>query len=79
MLRCIPRIIEFLGYEPQMPKPSTLGDRILQYRHIKGISQKELAKQMGIDPGTLSRLERERGSCVTLVTRKVTAFIENST
>jgi transcriptional regulator with XRE-family HTH domain len=77
-LRFIPRIFGFLGYEPQLPKPSTLGEKILQYRCLKGISQKDLAKRIGIDPTTLSRLERSRGSCLQSVLRKVSDFLESS-
>ena len=70
-LRFIPRIINFLGYEPECIKPETLGQRINRYRYLLGISQKALARQIGIDPTTLSRLERNRGVCRTSVLRKV--------
>jgi transcriptional regulator with XRE-family HTH domain len=53
-----------------------LGERIRQYRYLKGSSQKELANQIGIDPGTLSRLERDGGKCFPSVMRKVAAFFE---
>jgi len=43
-LRLIPSIIGFLGYEPTSDLPATLGERIKQYRILKGISQKELAR-----------------------------------
>jgi transcriptional regulator with XRE-family HTH domain len=76
-LRFIPTIIRFLGYEPSMPKAATLGERILQYRRLKGISQKELARQMGVDPSTLSRLERNRGRCLPSVLRKIAFFLKN--
>ncbi len=71
----ISRIIEFLGYEPDGLKPVTLGQRIKRYRYLHGISQKELAKQMAIDPGTLSRLERNLGRCLQSVLSKVGALL----
>ena len=74
-LQFIPKIADFLGYELPTAKSSTLGERILQYRYLRGISQKKLAKQIGIDPTTLSRLERKRGRCFTSVLRKVDAFL----
>ena len=73
-IRLIPKLIEFLGYEPPIPEPKTLGELVLQYRRQKGISQKELARQIGIDPGTLGRLEADRGRCFPSVMRRVWAF-----
>jgi transcriptional regulator with XRE-family HTH domain len=74
--RFIPRIIRFLGYEPECVKPLTLGERIKRHRTLRGISQKELARQIGIDPTTLSRLERNRGKCLSSILRKVEACLD---
>jgi transcriptional regulator with XRE-family HTH domain len=76
-LRFIPRIVTFLGYEPDSTTPVTLGERIRRYRYLKGVSQRILATQIGIDPATLSRLERNRGRCLPSILRKVMAFIKN--
>lgn len=57
-LRYLPAIIEFLGYDPARSEPKTVGERLLKYRRDRGISQKDLARQIGIDPTTLSRIER---------------------
>jgi len=54
----IPKIINFLGYIPDCIKPKTLGEKIVIYRQLHGITQKELAHRLGIDPGTLGRWER---------------------
>jgi transcriptional regulator with XRE-family HTH domain len=69
-LRFIPRIINFLGYQPDATNPVTLGESIKRYRYLKGISQKELARQMGVDPSTLNRLERNLGRCLPSVLGK---------
>jgi transcriptional regulator with XRE-family HTH domain len=74
-LHFIPRIINFLGYELPLPQPATLGERIKRYRYLRGISQKELARQIGIDQGTLSRAERDRGGCFPSVLRKLAEFL----
>ncbi len=78
-LRLLPKIIEFLGYNPLIGNQNTLGERLLRYRKGQGITQKELAKQIGIDPTTLSRLERNRGRCLPLVLEKVGAFLNDHT
>jgi transcriptional regulator with XRE-family HTH domain len=74
-LRFIPKVIDVLGYVPLFPTPNNLGERIKQYRYLKGISQKELAKQIGIDPTTLSRLERSKGRYLRVVMRKVRVLL----
>jgi len=76
-LRVIPMIIDFLGYEPDALRQVTLGERIKHYRYVMGISQKELARQIGIDPGTLSRLERDRGRYFPSVLRRMMGLIKN--
>jgi len=78
-LRQIPRIIEFLGYEPRLNSDQTLGRRIRTHRQYRGWSQKELAKKIGIDPTTLSRLERGKGRRLASVLKRVTAFFSGDT
>jgi DNA-binding XRE family transcriptional regulator len=75
----MPKIIEFLGYHPMPRHWETLGEKLSQYRKSRGISQKRLAQQIGIDLATLSRLERERGGCLGSVLKKVTAFLQTHT
>ena len=53
----IPKVIKFLGYLP-FEEPETLGEKIAYYRWLKGMTQKELACQLGADPTTLARWER---------------------
>jgi DNA-binding transcriptional regulator YiaG len=65
-----PKIIEFLGYDPN-PAPSDLARRIQWARWRKGLSLRGLAKQLGVDPETLRRwecgLRTPRGKYVALV------------
>jgi transcriptional regulator with XRE-family HTH domain len=73
-------VISFLGYDPDaVGEPRTLDKKVLQYRKSCGMSQKELAKQIGIDPTTLSRLERSQGRCFISVLKKVAAFLNSRT
>ncbi|MDD3926411.1 MAG: helix-turn-helix transcriptional regulator [bacterium] len=58
----LPKIIEFLGYVPDTITKSisgmSLGEKIVAYRKIAGISQLSLARQLGVDPCTLSKWEK---------------------
>ena len=59
-----PKIMKFLGYCPYQCV-TTLGDFVLTYRIYRlGWSQEEMAKAIGIDPATLSRIEENRGNRV---------------
>lgn len=51
-----PKIIEFLGYDPN-PEPNTLGKRLAAYRRHQGLSRKSLAAVLAVDEGTLWRWE----------------------
>ena len=75
-LRFIPRIINFLGCDPFVPLPESIGDRLLKYRKSNGVSQKELAKRIGIDPTTLSRLERGTARTHAHIMERVSAFLD---
>ncbi|MBI3587257.1 MAG: helix-turn-helix transcriptional regulator [Ignavibacteriales bacterium] len=75
MLHLLPKLIEFLGYDPMIVKTKTVGERILQYRKSRGITQKELARQIGIDPPTLSRLGREKKGVFPHILEKVSSFL----
>jgi transcriptional regulator with XRE-family HTH domain len=60
----IPKIVEFLGYVPFNGQTKTLGEKIVNYRRLLGITQKELANRLGIDPTTLARCEHDKGKPV---------------
>ncbi len=55
-IRFYPAIFAFLGYDP-FPAPTTLGERVFARRRGLGLSQKEAAQRIGIDPSTFSLLE----------------------
>jgi transcriptional regulator with XRE-family HTH domain len=54
----IPKIIEFLGQDPFEKETANLGERIRENRRVRGLSQRELAAQLGIDSTTLGSWER---------------------
>ena len=59
-LRMVPRITAFFGYNPWLKAEAneTFGERIVRVRHALGIQQKDLAREIGVDPTTLARWER---------------------
>ena len=57
----MPDIIKFLGYDP-LPQANTVAEKLVRQRTSLGLSQKESAERLGVDPGTLAKWERgERG------------------
>jgi len=59
----IPSIIRFLGYNP-LPAFQTEGERLIAARKVRGITQKQMAKLLGINSTTLARWKR--GNCQRL-------------
>jgi transcriptional regulator with XRE-family HTH domain len=57
-LRFVPRIVEFLGYTPDDTKPESLGQRIVAFRRLRGLTQKGLAQRLGVNPSTIASWER---------------------
>jgi len=55
--RDMPAIIRFLGYDPT-PASTEWAVRLVQARTRLGLSQKESAHRIGVDPSTLARWER---------------------
>ena len=56
-LRCLPRIVGLLGFDPSSSGTS-LGEQLRAVRRRVGYCQDRFARLLGIDPGTLSRWER---------------------
>jgi DNA-binding XRE family transcriptional regulator len=54
---CWPAILAFLGYDPR-PEPAGFGGRIRAPREAGGLSHREAARRLEIDPGTLAAWER---------------------
>ena len=53
----IPKITKFLGYIPFDTSNQTLGDKIIIYSKLSGLSQRKFARIIGIDPSTLGHWE----------------------
>ena len=51
-IRFIPALIRFLGYDPEPVDTGSLAGRLVAKRRELGLSQREAARSIQIDPGT---------------------------
>lgn len=58
-VRFWPAILAYLGYDPR-PEPAGFGGRIRAAREAEGLSERELARKLGLDPGTVDAWERDQ-------------------
>jgi transcriptional regulator with XRE-family HTH domain len=58
-LRYIPAIIRFLGYNP-LPVGQSFQEKLVAFRQALGLSQKEVARTLGVDPSTVRNWEAGR-------------------
>jgi transcriptional regulator with XRE-family HTH domain len=58
-IRYIPAIIRFLGYDP-LPPANSLFERLAAARRALGLSQRKMAKKLGVDPATIQNWEAGR-------------------
>jgi site-specific DNA recombinase len=70
----MPAIIRFLGYNP-LPPADGWPDRLVKGRTALGLSQKESAKRIGVDPSTLARWERGEREPTGLFKQRALAFL----
>jgi transcriptional regulator with XRE-family HTH domain len=50
-------VVRFLGFNP-LPTGSTIGEQLVACRKSRGLTQKDFARELGVDPSTLARWER---------------------
>lgn len=73
------KIIAFLDHDPKTLALIAIGEKLRKYRKSYGVSQKKLAKQIGIDLTILSRLKRNEGRFFDTVFKKVHDFLNTQT
>ena len=71
----MPAVIRFLGYNP-LPEAKTLGKQLVRYRTTLGMSQKEAAREIGVDQGTLARWERGEREPEGMFLKRVERFLD---
>jgi transcriptional regulator with XRE-family HTH domain len=52
VIRYMPAIIRFIGYDPT-PPPSSLPERLRSARRELGLTQRRMAERLGVDPSTV--------------------------
>lgn len=79
VIRHRPSIYKWLGYYPLALTPMGIGRQLVACRQAQGLSQRDVARQLGLDPGTLSRTEQGRlGSTNRQVRRAIKALLGTS-
>jgi transcriptional regulator with XRE-family HTH domain len=73
----IPKIIEFLGYNPYETPFKSLGEKIMSFRRIHGLSRKKLAMLVGIDHSTIKSWERGEHSPREKTLNKLMFFVDS--
>jgi site-specific DNA recombinase len=76
-IRYMPAIIGFLGYNP-LPAATTLAGQLVRQRTSLGLSQKESAGRIDVDPGTLARWERGDREPTGAFLSRVERFLQES-
>ncbi|MDR3405949.1 MAG: helix-turn-helix domain-containing protein [Chthoniobacter sp.] len=50
-------VVRFLGFNP-LPNGDTVAQRLVNHRKALGVTQKDFAREIGVDPSTLAKWER---------------------
>ncbi|TKJ32914.1 MAG: hypothetical protein CEE38_22085 [Planctomycetes bacterium B3_Pla] len=77
--RYMPGIIEHLGYIPFDIQFANLGQKIRVYRQLLGLRQRDLARQLGVDPTTVGYLEKGKHKPAKRLARELAAFFSSAT
>ena len=76
-IRYMPAIIRFLGYNP-LPAASTLAEQLVRQRTSMGLSQKESAERLGVDPSTLAKWEQGKREPQGVFLGRVKRFLQDT-
>jgi DNA-binding XRE family transcriptional regulator len=71
----IPKIIEFLGSVPTNVQSNTFGERIVYDRQLKGMSQENIARFIGVDPCTLRNWENGKRQPLKRYLKTLNTFV----
>jgi site-specific DNA recombinase len=72
--RNMPAVVTFLGYNP-LEVSEGWANRLVQGRTVMGLSQKESAHRIGVDPSTLAKWERGERNPTGVFEERVASFL----
>ncbi|MBI4467768.1 MAG: helix-turn-helix transcriptional regulator [Acidobacteria bacterium] len=75
-LPLIPKVIEFLGYALYV-RAACQTEKLSRFRKTRGMSIKEMAGHLGVDPSTVAGWEAERHRPGRRYRRKIRGFFSN--
>jgi DNA-binding XRE family transcriptional regulator len=78
-IRQMPGIIRLLGYLPIQIDSSTMSGNITYYRYMRGITQEELAKELGVNESTVFHYEKGTHKPVRKTSLKLQALFNTVT
>ena len=74
----LPKIIDLLGYAPYFGPCCSRGEKIVRYREFLGVSQKVLAKYIGVDPSIVEHREKCKSKPIKKLLVKLDCFFLHS-
>jgi transcriptional regulator with XRE-family HTH domain len=74
-LRAVPGVLKFLGYDPR-ETPDSIATELSNFRHARGLTQKELANILNVDPSTLSSWEQSKRNPKGVLLERVWRFVQ---
>ena len=75
-LRTVPKVLDFLGYDPR-PSDLSVAGELTRARQARGLSQRELARILRVDPSTLSKWELGIREPEGLYLQRVRLFLDS--
>ncbi len=76
-IQFLPKIIEFLGYNPNHGDTSTFGEKVKRYRECNGLSHKKLGKLLGVDGSTIGSWENGESKPRPKIKTILERFLQN--
>jgi transcriptional regulator with XRE-family HTH domain len=78
-LYLLPKVFEFLGYDPFPVLAMSFTEKLKEYRRKNGLSIRKFAQILGVDPTTLTRWERGNVEPKGKLKERVNLFLRNLT
>ncbi len=76
-LKFLPKVFEFLNYRSLQDNAPNLSARVKRFRIKNELSLRKMAKLAGVDPASLSRLEKSKSKSFHSTVKKVLTFLDD--